>query len=171
MKTSNSILFILVLCTVFLGSSCKKDKLTKETQTGANTFSCKVDGKIFKSPENGELFGGKPVFVSNLPTDGFTILGKGPRDDYGIKAFILIKLPYLKATGTYQLNNYFNGQYKINYAGGPLYKTNDSHTGAVNITRCDTVNKIYSGTFSFNAIDDNTGKVVNITDGRFDVKQ
>lgn len=159
---------IQVLCSNF---SCSKDKLTKATQTGANTFSCKVDGKVFRSPETGGFFGGEPVFVNNLTMSGFTLLGKSPPDDNGIRTIITIQLQYLQATGNYSLSNYPYGQYRINYSGGFLYNTNAAHTGTVNITRCDNSSGIYSGTFSFTAIDENTGKVVKITDGRFDVKQ
>ncbi len=171
MKNKKWILILFAAYTVGMSLFCKKDKLTKATQIGANTFSCKIDGKVFRSPENGELFGGKPVFVSNLPIDGFTLIGKSPPGDNGLKTYILIKLPYLKASGNYSLSIYPYGQYKIDYGGGPLYHTNAAHTGAINITRCDTVNRIYSGTFYFTAINDSTNKVVKVTDGRFDVKQ
>ena len=157
---------------LILGIACKKEKLTKATQTGANTFSCKVDGIVFKPSEKGGLFGGEPLFVSNYPLDGFTLsarkFGRGstPHTD------VLMKLPYLKSIGIYPLNVFPGyGQFQKDFAGGTLYQTNLTHTGSANITRCDTINKIFSGTFSFTAIDANTGKTVNITDGRFDVKR
>lgn len=51
------------------------------------------------------------------------------------------------------------------------YTTDSSYVGKLTITRCDNINHIYSGTFFFTAIDPNTGKTVNVTDGRFDVKE
>ncbi len=62
-------------------------------------------------------------------------------------------------------------RFEIYYARGPNYRTNNTYTGTVIITRCDTVNQIYSGNFYFKAVDENTGKIVNVTDGRFDVKR
>lgn len=163
-------LFIAFVACTFL--SCKKDKLPKPTQTGANTFGCKIDGVIFKPSQDAGLFGSPPITVYNLPYNGFTLLGKfyGDRSDPFSKV-VMLNLVYLRSTGTYNLNDYPNGVYAISYAGGPSYKTNTTHTGSVTITRCDTVNRIYSGTFSFTAIDDSTAKVVTVTDGRFDVKQ
>lgn len=58
----NTILFMLLLLVV-MGVSCKKDNnngLTPETQTGANTFSCKINGEIFVPKAS--LFGGTPLF-------------------------------------------------------------------------------------------------------------
>ena len=152
---------------------CNKDKLTKATQTGANTFSCKIDGVVFKSSESAGLFGSPPVTVYNYPGDFFTLLGKyyGDRSD-PISTYISLSLTHLENTGTYKLNVYPNQSvYVIDYSGGPVYQTDSTHTGIVNITRCDNLNSIYSGTFSFSAIDKNTGKVIKVTDGRFDAKQ
>jgi hypothetical protein len=173
MKNKKWILILFTAYTVCMSLSCKKDKLTKETQTGANTFSCKIDGVVFKPSESAGLFGSPPITVYNLPNNGFTLLGKyyGDRSDPTSK-YISLNLEYLKSTGIYNLNFYPNqGLYVISYSGGPAYQTDGTHTGTVTITRCDTVNKIYSGTFSFTAIDKNTGNVVKVTDGRFDVKQ
>lgn len=164
---------LLTAAILFTSFSCKKDKLTKETQTGANTFSCKINGVIFKPSENAGLFGSPPITVYNLLSNGFTILGKyyGDRSDPTSK-YISLNLPYLRSAGSYILNSYpSQGLYVFSYSGGPAYQTDATHTGTVTITRCDNVNQIYSGTFSFTAIDKNTGKVVKVTDGRFDVKQ
>jgi hypothetical protein len=54
---------LFFLCSLLIGSSCRKhkqanpvDQLPPETQTGANTFACLVDGKVFKP--KGDPFGG-----------------------------------------------------------------------------------------------------------------
>jgi hypothetical protein len=151
--------------------SCKQDRLTKATQTGANTFSCKVDGKIFKAPEHLSLFGGKPVIVSNWPLDGFTLHASSTEDEFGIRRHILIQLPYLTATGSYALGKFPYSYYQMNYGGAPVYHTDATHTGSIQITRCDTVNQIYSGTFYFTGIDESSAAVVKVTDGRFDIKK
>jgi hypothetical protein len=43
------------------------------------------------------------------------------------------------------------------------------HTGKIQFSRIDTLNRIVSGRFEFSAIDNNTAKTINVTDGRFDV--
>jgi hypothetical protein len=53
------ILHILLL-PIVLAASCKKDGLTKETQTGANTFSCKVNGKVY-TPSGGDGWSVWPI--------------------------------------------------------------------------------------------------------------
>jgi hypothetical protein len=53
---------------------------------------------------------------------------------------------------------------------GGCYMTSSMHTGKVQFTRIDTINRIVSGTFEFSAIDKNTGKTIKVTDGRFDIK-
>jgi len=172
MKNKKWILILFTAYTVCMSLSCKKDKLTKATQTGANTFSCKIDGVIFKPSESGGFFSGNPLIVNNWPIDGFTIRARKYKDDNNsVPRNVILKLSYLKTIGSYPLITYPYGQYEIDYSGGPVYRTDATHTGTVTITRCDTVNQIYSGTFSFTAIDKNTNNVVKVTDGRFDVKQ
>jgi hypothetical protein len=166
MKNKMILLFMLAI-----PFSCSKDRLTKETQTGANTISCKIDGKVFKPSESGGLFGTSPITVYNYPYSGFTVLAKYYETENGnIPKDLEINLFYLKEKGIYDLGVNPYAIYRFSYWNGPTYHTNNFYTGQVKITRCDTVNKIYSGTFFFTAIDGTTGKVVNVTDGRFDVK-
>jgi hypothetical protein len=170
-KNLLNFIFLLLSCFI-LSLSCKKDKLPKATQEGLNTFGCKVDGKLFLPSKSAGLFGSPPITVYNIPSNGFTLLGKyyGDRAD-PFKQDVMLYLEYLTSTGTYTLNSTPNqGVYELR-GGGPFYQTDDTHTGTVTITRCDLTNQIYSGTFSFTAIDKNTGKVVKVTDGRFDVQQ
>jgi hypothetical protein len=159
-------------CTV-LSLSCKKEKLPKATQEGKNTFGCKVDGKIYIAQIQGISFSGaKPIVVLNSQNDGFTLSTIDSRNGEPYSKRILVQLPYLQTAGSYSLTSFPSyGQYELNYSPGPFYQTDATHTGTLTITRCDLANRIYSGTFSFTAIDKNTGKVVKVTDGRFDVQQ
>ncbi len=126
---------------------------------------------MFKPSESAGLFGSPPITVYNSKFDGFTLSAKFYETDNGqIPKQVQFKLDYLNSTGTYDLGVYPIAIFKHSYAYGPVYRTNSTYTGQVKITRCDTINKIYSGTFYFNALDENTRKVVNVTDGRFDVK-
>ena len=158
-----------ILC---ISLCCNKDKLTKATQTGANTFSCKIDGKTYVAQiQEISLSGAKPIVINNFESNGFILSTIDSRTGESFSSKVLIQLPYLHATGTYPLNIYPYAVYRLNYSPGPYYQTDTSHNGIVNITRCDNTNRIYSGTFSFTAIDKNTGKVIKVTDGRFDAKQ
>ena len=68
---------LIFLVPLLLASSCKKnkdstDQLPPETTTGAMTFGCKVNGKVFV-PKDGN---GKPgLFVQ------YAFLGNGPGGD------------------------------------------------------------------------------------------
>jgi hypothetical protein len=152
---------------ILIAASCKKEK-----QPVGKTFSCKIDGVIFKPSESTGLFGSNPILVDNLLIDGFIIQASKFGNSTTFTTVITLRLPHLINPGTYNLDNYpRKGMYEIDYSNGPIYETNGSHIGSLTISRCDTVNQSYSGTFYFTAIDKNTGKVVNVTDGIFDVKR
>lgn len=168
---TNKLLFFGVLLTIV---SCSKDDLTKETQKGANTFSCKVNGKIFKPVYVGGLFNNNPVLsVRNDTQEGFGISAANQETSEDIA----IENPYIKKTGVYKLqaDHPNRGIYDytiivtVNDPG--VYTTDSTNTGELTITRCDTTNHIYSGTFYFTAKDPTTSKTVSVTDGRFDLKE
>ena len=173
---SNAYLLLLI-CSVVLSAllfmGCTKERLPRATEKGKNTFGCKIDGKVFLPSEDEPSFSApsSPLLVSNNSFDGFILRARKFGTPTSTPKNVIIALPYIKTTGTYPLAIYGYGVYKEDYAGGPIYRTNNTYTGQVKITRSDTINRIYSGTFSFTAIDENTGKVVNVTDGRFDVKR
>lgn len=170
MKRSTIFFIIIFLLSI---SSCTKDKLPKATESGKNTFGCKIDGNVFLPSEEGSSWvGARPIIVSNSRFDGFVLRARKFSTSTSTPVNVVIALPYLITTGTYTLATFGYGEYKLDYApNGPIYRTNQTYTGTVTITRCDTVNRIYSGTFSFKALDENTTKIVNVTDGRFDVKR
>ncbi|WP_461485395.1 Riean_0653 family protein, partial [Pedobacter sp.] len=62
----------LLLLTFFL-AACKKEKLTKETQIGANTFSCLINGKLFVPKQ--ALFSGEPLYGIYNPTNKTLCIG------------------------------------------------------------------------------------------------
>jgi hypothetical protein len=165
-------LFFLLVLLALPSVKCSKtglgDQLPPITTTGANTFGCKVDGKVW------------------LPHGSFSVYALNIND---------VSKSYLKPSlqiATYNRKNnamsdlgitilnlkWDNAEYKIyNYLNEGLTYTDNSVDyepfdtfGTVNITRFDTSAKIISGTFSFIGYTDNTHtKQVNITDGRFDL--
>jgi hypothetical protein len=174
------LIFVISLSALLLNSSCKKEinKLPPATQSGANTFGCLVDGKAWIPTGRGGFSG------INSTSGGFWgevdstvsiyIMAYGENDEIGV---------YLKNTtsvGIYHLNentaikpyavlpeaNY--GMYSIIYDSE--YVTDSLHTGIVNVTYADRNTGIVSGTFEMQLYQKNTGKIVNITNGRFDYK-
>ncbi len=61
MKKASTLLILCFICFTLL-LSCKKDGLTKATENGANTFSCKINGSVFKPCKDEGLFGGKTLY-------------------------------------------------------------------------------------------------------------
>ena len=166
-RTLSGLIISTVLFTII---SCKKDGLTKPTQKGANTFSCKVNGKVFKPVYTGGLFNNNKVLsVRNNAQYNFSISA----DNQETSESVSLENPYIKTTGVYKLyaNHPNRGVYSRSIPESGWFITDSSHIGELTITRCDTINRIYSGTFFFTARDPNSGKTITITDGRFDVKE
>jgi Family of unknown function (DUF6252) len=175
---------LLVIVATFAFSSCDKDgqifagkdQLPPQTQTGANTVGCLVNGKVFLPKKEGispevncfyQLVNGEYYFNMNFAD----LRGAG-----FIEVFIQTRKIILTAGETYILNKNSteNGDY-IGCSGGystslsSNYSTNPLKTGELKITKLDPVNSIISGTFWFDA-ENTTGEKVEIRQGRFDWK-
>ena len=176
MKYIKITLLALGVITLFTFSQCKKNKeepqLPPETTTGAMTFGCKVNGKVFV-PKDGR---GKPgLYVQ------YVNLGTGPGGWYlNIPATNWIPNPpvgvnietdsLLVTQGqTYQFKN-VKGFPRAFYDNGNVYPKLDNDLGELKITKFDQTNRIISGTFFFNGTNVTTGEKVNITDGRFYIR-
>lgn len=182
MKIAPSFLLLLV-CTVLTANHCKKnkptnpvDQLPPETQTGANTFGCLVNGQVFK-PGGAQLIGGSLQCNYQYVNNGFyfTLIGRNKAgsnllssiglytDSLMIQQGDIISLKarikgnssgnYYKAINSFQYEQYDTD--------GNIYK------GILQIKKLDPVNQIVSGTFWFDAMDSN-GKKVEVREGRFD---
>ncbi len=168
--------------------SCKKEvnPLPPETQTGANTFGCLIDGQPYIPNGSGGFGGAKPI------TGGYAYTPQSCSSKYDVWVTTYRKdgwdfSIYLENVGNK------TGKYPLKYTtpGAPtilcppnhaifykyispsetaVYATDSEYTGEVTITRADTVNKIVSGTFFFKARRPATGETIEITNGRFDVK-
>ncbi|MBS1640239.1 MAG: hypothetical protein JST94_05080 [Bacteroidetes bacterium] len=180
-----NLLFVFILITAISCSSCKKStpdpvsQLPPETQTGANTFGCLINGvaftpkgSLFGPPSlqcayqylnggyyfhlsasnygaNSENFSNVGVFTDSLKID--TIHNPFP-----------LEIRYFTGKGYGQY-----GRYIISYSPN-LYYTTSIIKGQLIIKRFDQINQIVSGTFWFNAINSNND-TIKITDGRFDM--
>ena len=173
--------------------SCKKElttadliaQLPPETQTGANTFGCLIDGVPFVPTGTGSftypdypVIGGyrnplPPIYYNRTNVD---ISARKPYTN------ISLYLRNVNQVGTYNLNfntlpipNTLYPQNHGLYAtfGNAMpeteYITTSVYTGQVEVTKADTTNGIVSGRFSFKAVNKASGKTVEITNGRFDM--
>jgi hypothetical protein len=155
----------------------KGPDLTPITQEGRNTFSCKVNGKVWIPDGTGDWFG-----VANPINGGFAGYGSlNPPTIYlrtykQDKTELLIFLKTIEVgihelnQDTYRIDRDFFPENYAWYQGavGVSFITNRNQTGRVVVTKADTTSGIISGTFEFEG-GNSLGQKVKITDGRFDV--
>lgn len=166
------------VATLFSFAKCNKDsdneaQLPPATQTGANTFGCKVNGKVFV-PRDGR---GKPGLIVQ-----YTYLGTGPGGGWylnmpptnwvpnpPISVNITTDSLLVQEGVTYPFRS-GKGNAKAAYADGNGYTKLDSDSGSLTITKFDKTNGILSGTFYFTGTNTSTNEKVQVTDGSFDVR-
>ena len=181
-------LYVLLLA---LGScsSCKKDvdpisQLPPETQTGANTAGCLINGVAW-IPNGSPWSGIKSIYFAGI-RDEFLIINlnfyyESASGSY--QEYISLCINDYKTLGERTLNsntvaypNTFGvrpkdyGCYTRRNVSESNYMTTTEFVGKVNLKVFDEAKKIVSGTFEFDAIDPVTKKVVSIRNGRFDGK-
>ena len=165
----------------FIFNSCNPDddnlnSLPPETQTGANTAGCLVNGKVFLPKQEGL----NPALVCNYEfIDGEFFFNLVIRDNrgQGVKTLsVRTQRIDLEAGSTYILN--IDNTISIDFTGGggvysinasDFFYTNTIKTGELKITRLDLQNSIISGTFWFDAVNE-AGELVEVREGRFDVQ-
>ena len=166
----------LLLLIVF--ASCKKEisELPDTSQSGSNTFGAKINGNLW-GPANFGVFPGdilKATKAGNRYVIDANNLASSPNETE-----MQIILYDVVAPGTYQLNTNVShpngtssyGYYvKRNMTPENEWLTSSTYTGMANVTKVDTINKIISGTFQFDAGSIYNSDVIHVTEGRFDVK-
>ncbi len=159
--------FSLFLIILTLLISCNKEKLTKPTHTGAQTFSCKINGKIYASG-SGHFYPDLTGGLSGTPGNYLFFCGADMyKDNSAISALYSI---------TMTVNpNVTEGQFNISYGGITYHNGNYTYyeikSGGVDFTFIDLAQKITSGTFSFTAVNKaDPNDVITVSEGRFDMK-
>jgi hypothetical protein len=172
--TPLSILALIILCTYSgcgLLSPSPKETLPPATQTGANTFGCYVNGKLWV-PKG---YDG----TSNLILNYDPTFNKGtfdlrsyryPNSSTWFQSIILAS-DSLSATGLYMINDkhqdaQFMDSKACNYYG---FDATVNRTGTLTITKFDLAKGIISGTFQF-TLSKPACDTIKITQGRFDMK-
>jgi hypothetical protein len=177
-------LYLLLFISIFF-PGCKKnkpaiDQLPPATQTGAGTFGCLVDGKVFKP--KGDLFSGSIAsasyqYLNSSLSKGyfFSVSATNTSTDFVKGISINTDSLPIKEGQTIILEKYGKkgaaaGQFSI--IGNDFifheYLTTFSEKGELKITKFDSLNRIVSGTFWFDAINSN-GEKVQVREGRFDM--
>ena len=178
----------LLSLAALLAVACKKEA-ADPGPTGANTFSCRIEGRDFTpyiSPASQPFTGPKikaldigydkdrHALILNARTTGEKLeLYVRPTRGQGVYA-----LGYTQGTYPYDLRPSDYGGYSVapvltDPYGSTIfnrYTTDATNTGTVTITRFDTVAHVAGGTFAYTARAAATGQVVHVTNGKFDVK-
>ena len=166
-------LFGPLLC---LAQCRKKDpapQLPPETTTGAMTFGCKIDGRVFV-PRN--YYTNTGLYVQ------YVDLGRGkgsgyflniPATDWAAKPIEAVRIStdslLVQEGKTYPFRT-SKGSAQAEYHATVDYTKLNPDDGELTITRFDPTRGIISGRFHFVGTDNSTGRQVNVTDGRFDVR-
>jgi hypothetical protein len=181
MRLSLNLLLILSLSL----NSCSKqddcenpvDCLPPATQIGANTAGCLVDGKVLlpkgRSLNSGSVFKAQYSFSFNEGRYIFSLTITDRTGEYQRTVHVESKNDNLEEGNIYvlkELNKISTSAYYLLDAGFvDAFETTDEITGELKITHLDEIKNIISGTFWFDAIN-NEGEIVKVREGRFDVR-
>ena len=165
-----------MLCFCF--AQCKKtntpdpaEQLPPETQTGAFTFGCKVDGKIYTAKGKDGLLSSQHIKFNYLLDSTINIFVSNTETKFKMS----IKMKYKGNLGMHTTIGYYRGGQFTDNSNGTISNslntcyTNDTLLGNINI-KYFSPNSILAGTFEMDAINDN-GRIIRITEGRFDIGQ
>lgn len=176
---------LVLFAALFILTSCDKDKdddkptnpidqLPLATQTGANTFGCLLDGKVFKP---GITHNSYQCFYQYV-NGGYYFFVSGSNKANGVLKEIIIGTYKLEIAEGQILNLYervegnaFGTLVNLDSNTGhhQYNETSITNTGELKITKLDFKNNIVSGAFWFDAKDDK-GVVHQIREGRFDMQ-
>ncbi len=164
--------FLLLLALLaFAMAGCEKNpfapdtELPPETTTGANTFGCLVNGKVWR---NGGVSFPYSSITIDLNNSNLLISATRKLEDTmsGIKIYIFIPDIVLGQFACDSLN--VNITYSNSIKGVTCWY-NYTYDGFIEITRYDLENGIVSGRFNAKLKLDGNKEIV-ITNGRFDLK-
>jgi hypothetical protein len=172
-------LLYLVLSTVLLSASCKKNKSEQEKNEtvtiNGKTFGCRVDGELFL-PDKWDYGNNIPpidISFSRTTYGGVTLIVSGKKENETIQIFLNKPL----VQGELALNEYTKPypvwdppKNSANYSiSSPRrdYITSNASIGKINLLVIDTANFKVEARFEFIGTDVNTGKQVKVTNGYF----
>lgn len=182
-------LLTYLLFPLFVGllNTCKKgdekDPFRPNTEIGANTFTFRVNGKIYDA-KVGYLPSFPKIsvaynYIDNFLDNDYLFSIEGNRVYLEDNKQIRINVHYVPKEGRYKLSEFIwmgKGDYATYTDDNPgsfYYITDKENTGEIMISKLDTVNRIIAGKFSFVAKRSCPNRTCNETiviDGQFDVK-
>ena len=180
---------ILILIATFSLSCCNKDEnktpieqLPPATTTGANTAGCLVNGVAFL-PKGSSQFGptlscfyqqlqdgyhlGLSIVEKGTNENGQVVISLNPNELVENRTYILVAKVY--DSNNDNISNFGEFAIDSNINSGILYRTKNSFSGELKITKLNTQLRIISGTFWYDAYDVNSNKV-EVREGRFDMR-
>lgn len=181
MKYLLSVLLLLILS----ASSCKKTKTTTEqlppeTQEGKFTIGFKVDGKIYTAKGKGGLLSTESVTYGLSSNDSSINIFASSSNSLKPGFHLALIINYKNALGSYEMKTYpYQGNF-MNTSDATIprgsndFSTSEIYIGKVNVKYFNGSYSPYSpgtvlaGTFEMEAVN-SEGKVVHITEGRFDI--
>ena len=184
MKTKIYLFSLLVFWLLTAGAcneddSHHEDQLPPITQTGANTAGYKLNGKVILPkdlPANWSLPSGYKGLIADYEKEQLY--------DYGKNLFIIRITHYTNSYKEEQVLKIYKSvlddtEYVFYRVSGNGKAIGDDYLGytstlkliekKITWLRKDTINQIYSGTFSIKYVDKETQEKTEITDGRFDI--
>jgi hypothetical protein len=141
-----------------------KPTLPAVTTSGKNTFGCRVNDTIWVSKGSFGISGTTLYYFQ----EEVTIRGY----NHTKKEYVSLSLKPVTATGYYELSKLISSSTsRATYIpqSSSIYVAQPATEGYLNVLRFDTIKGIVSGTFAFNAYNQN-GDTVHVTDGRFDLQ-
>lgn len=161
--------------------SCKKnkdsekDKLPPVTQTGANTFGCLVNGKVYIPKGYSGTGTPNPHITFDIGLNGlayFQIVTEQLNKNHDPEGYVIISFGNISGKGNYNFPafNFSIGWAEVlNNCFTPAFDSTSKKFGGGVITKYDIINRIVSGTFDCK-FKTQTCDTVFITNGRFDFK-
>jgi hypothetical protein len=156
------------------------------TNEGANTFGCRIDGEVWV-PESNHLL--RPRLSGTFGLKTFRLVARQIDTDDTVEEGVSIYLEQVVEPDTFWLSQIdtficcnfpkppenLAGYYRYNGSEAFEYGTsNPPYAGYVVITSMDTLTRNerrhIAGVFSFTAKDTASGRIVEVREGRFDVR-
>jgi len=177
MKISAFLIVVGLVSMLTACQSCKKQveptTLPPETQTGANTFACKVNGSLWLPNGRANQFSGnlRAIYDETFQGGNLSISAYSEKDKTKVSIQVSSNM---NSVGEYEYSMpngsiaFLYSDLRLNCVWETDNKNNSLSQGKVIITKLDKFSRIISGTFYF-TIENSCGKI-EVTDGRFDLK-
>jgi len=168
------ILWVVLLAT----SSCKKNDLSRAeglppiTDTGANTFGCMVNGKVYRNHwVHGSWQPSLQCYYEYVAGQRFfTLIAEN--GDWGKAIAFNMNGFELHGDTVFNYTNVIKDKgisARYGTLGGMEYATYQYCAGEFHLTHFAEKKSFAAGTFWFDAVDSLTGDTVHVRDGRFDI--